>query len=248
MIERLSLVEGVVAGFTDRRDGQSQGKYARFNLSFDVGDEAENVEENRETLFSRLDANLRWSWLKQVHGTDVVNLPSAENLTADAAFTLQKGQVCSVMSADCLPVLLTDQKARFVAAVHCGWRSLASGILFNTLRDVQKALLVEGEDFDASSVVAYLGPCISNRVFEVGSEVRTAFLKLAPEKAESAFSLRSNGKYLADLLLLARIHLEQMRITNISDSGLCTFEDAGRFYSYRRDGQTGRMVSFIYIE
>lgn len=251
MIERLSLVDGVVAGFTDRRGGRSLGQYEAFNLSYDVGDNTENVTENREALFASLGCNVDWSWLKQVHGTQVLALSDEVDLTkdaliADASFTLQPGLVCSVMTADCLPVLITDRNAQFVAAVHAGWRSLAGGILFSTLHAVQKALLAEGKEYDCADVVAYLGPCISNRAFEVGGEVMDAFLKTEPEKSKKAFQLQRSGKYLADLVLLARNHLEQMGVSAISDSGLCTFEDSGRFFSYRRDGETGRMASFIY--
>ncbi len=241
-----SAPSAIVAGVTTRTAGYSQGIYQSNNLSLNVGDAAVHVDANRQQLFDALGGDLSWSWLSQVHGVEVLQLPHAGELIADAAFTLQPNQVCSVMTADCLPILLTDKKSQFVAAIHAGWRSLSAGIVEKTLASIAQALLAENQVLDTSQILAWMGPAISSAHFEVGEDVHEAFLADAPEKSREAFIVKRKGKYHADIFQLGKIRLNLLGVEHIFCDHECTFSQPARFYSYRRDGQTGRMVSYIY--
>ncbi len=222
---------------TTRAGGVSRGPYASLNLADHVGDTAAAVAENRRRLCARLPAEPLW--LRQVHGSAVVDAAAAApDAEADAALTRQPGTVCAVLTADCLPVLLCSRSGRTVCAAHAGWRGLAGGVL-----EAAVAALAESPE----DLLAWLGPAIGPRAFEVGDEVRAAFLAAAPQ-AEAAFAPAAPGKWLADLYLLARQRLQAAGVVRIFGGGLCTFSDAARFYSYRRDGITGRMAALIWTE
>ena len=176
-------------------------------------------------------------WLKQVHGKQVIRLPALPEQEADAAITTQAQTLCVVKTADCLPILVTHQAGKEVAAIHAGWRGLAAGVIEATFAQVQS---------DPSEYMAWIGPAISQAHFEVGPEVRETFLNLHPE-FEPAFVQNQRAHYQADLAWMAEQILHQIGVKQVYQSGVCTYSDR-RFYSYRRDqGQTGRMANLIYI-
>lgn len=206
------------------------------NLAAHVGDDPVAVAANRARLREMLPSEP--VWLDQVHGCGIVSAAQADGIPqADGSCSGKAGTVCAVLTADCLPVLLCDRAGTVVAAVHAGWRGLAHGVV----EEAVKSMAVE-----ACDILAWLGPAIGPRSFEVGSEVRQAFMRFAPE-AELAFSPRQDGKWLADIYLLARQRLARQGVSRVSGGGECTCLDRERFYSYRRDGVTGRMASLIWL-
>jgi hypothetical protein len=228
---------GVRALVTTRTGGVSTGPYASMNLAAHVGDEAAAVAENRRRLRARVPAEPLW--LAQVHGRCIVDAAAAApGVEADGAFARRKGVVCAVLTADCLPVLLCDDTGTVVCAAHAGWRGLAGGVL-------EAAVAAMG--VPASRLMAWLGPAIGPQAFEVGAEVRDAFLAQAPAAA-AAFAARDDGKWLADLYRLAKQRLNASGIARVFGGGHCTYHEAGRFYSFRRDRTTGRMAALIWIE
>jgi YfiH family protein len=228
----------VRAFITTRSGGVSTGPYASFNLGYSTADDAEHVRENRTRLRSALPAEPKW--LKQIHGAEVVDAENVETpREADAAVAREANTVCAIMVADCLPVLFTDESGSVVAAAHAGWRGLASGVVDNTIA----AMVRRGAD--ASSLMAYIGPGIGPGAFEVGDDVYDAYVGRDAEAA-GAFRPLVKGKWLADLPLLARRRLERCGVLRIHGGALCTYSDARRFYSYRRDRVTGRMGAFIW--
>lgn len=228
----------VRAASTTRSGGVSGHPWDTLNLGGHVGDSARAVESNRAILGRALGPGAEnFGWLNQVHGTNVVELPSAGVPEADASVTSVPGQVCVVLTADCLPVLFCDPDNGRVGAAHAGWRGLADGVLEQAVARFERP----------ASVMAWLGPAIGPDRFEVGPEVREAFIRCHSE-ASDAFvaSPQRSGHYLADIYALARLRLASVGVTRVFGGGLCTVTDAGRFFSYRRDGQTGRMASLIY--
>ncbi|MGO1749419.1 MAG: peptidoglycan editing factor PgeF [Marinobacter sp.] len=223
-----------------RMGGVSQSPWASLNLGDHVGDAPNDVLENRTKLANACDLPVdAFGWLNQVHGTEVVSLPAAEAVPeADASFTRVAGKACTILTADCLPVILCDHDGGVVAAAHAGWRSLCGGVLEN---------LVAGMKIPGGRLMAWLGPAIGPRAFEVGPEVKAAFIAQSPQ-AEAAFSALGarEGHYMADIYLLARQRLEKLEITSVYGGDFCTVADSQRFYSYRRDGQTGRMATVIW--
>ena len=229
--------DGIVAGCTTREGGVSEGEFATLNLGAHVGDAIECVTENRQRFTALCDLPAAPLWLEQVHGTDVVVDPdSAEPAAADAVLTRKPGRVCAVMTADCLPVLLVSVNGHELAAAHAGWRGLCDGILENTVQQFQAS---------PNSILAWLGPAISQKNFEVGDEVRQRFVAHGP-RAARFFTHNDNGRWQADLYGLARQRLMQAGIERIYGGDYCTYEDSRRFYSYRRDGPCGRMASFVF--
>jgi YfiH family protein len=221
---------------TTRAGGTSVGKFASLNLSERVGDDPGCVARNRAILRACLPAEP--AWMRQVHGTAVIDAERATADTeADAAVARHPGAVCAVMIADCLPVLLSDRAARTVGIAHAGWRGLAAGVIENTVRAM---------DSSAEDLIAYIGPGIGPRRYEVGEEVRAAFVD-RDRSAASAFSPRRDGKYLADLYTLARARLAAAGVTEVYGGGHCTASEE-RFFSFRRDGATGRMASLVWLE
>lgn len=224
---------------TTRNGGVSRGCYSSLNLGDHVGDDPAAVATNRERVIEITGSQP--SWLTQIHGTNVVDADECSSagpsLQADAAFSRRAGVACAVMTADCLPVLFCDDDGTVVAAAHAGWRGLLAGVLENTV----KAMGVPG-----NRLMAYLGPAIGPQAFEVGEEVLTAFVSLNPEAA-TAFQPSVQGKWLADIYLLARQRLLQKGIDRVFGGVFCTVNEPERFFSYRRDGQTGRMASLIWL-
>lgn len=227
----------VRALITTRHGGISTGPYMSLNLGDHVGDDPAAVAENRRLLRARLPAEPLW--LKQVHGTRCIDAAwAASGAEADAAFTRMPGVVCAVLTADCLPLLLCDDAGTVVAAAHAGWRGLAAGVVETTVA----TLGIPGE-----RLLAWLGPAIGPRHFEVGDDVRGAFIAL-DARAAGAFSARRAGKWHCDIYLLARRRLEDLGVCRIAGADFCTVRDETRFFSYRRDGATGRMASLIWLD
>jgi len=237
---------GVRALASTRAGGVSQGAFAGLNLAAHVGDDPRHVAVNRLLLSRMLPAEPLW--LRQVHGTRVLAAlhgidpagPGAEGpeAEADACVAHRPGRVCAVLTADCLPVLFCDDAGSVVGAAHAGWRGLAAGVLENT---------VAAMGVLPDRLMAWLGPAIGQPAFEVGSEVREAFTSRDP-RAAGAFLARDGGKWSCDLAALARQRLEAAGVTRAFGGGLCTFSAPRRFYSYRRDGATGRMAALIWLE
>lgn len=222
---------------TTRTGGVSAGAYASLNLATHVGDDPAAVEENRRRLRTHLPAEPLW--LSQVHGNAVARVGEAvAGVEADAAVARRKGAVCAVLTADCLPVLLCNDVGTVVAAAHAGWRGLAGGVIEAAVRATNEP---------PARLLAWLGPAIGPQAFEVGAEVRAAFLAHSPDAA-AAFAAKENGKWLADLYGLATQRLNALGVERVFGGGFCTFNEAERFYSYRREGNTGRMASLIWLE
>ncbi len=231
----------VRALITTRAGGVSRGAYAGLNLGLRSGDEVEAVRRNRASLRHWLPAEPLW--LRQVHGTTVAEADAMEGSPeADAAVARRPGAVCAALSADCLPLLLCDQEGTVVAAAHAGWRGLCSGVIEQTLRAM---------DRPPQALLAYLGPAIGPAAYEVGAEVRAAFIAAGREgdpESAAAFAPGKPGKFYADLYALARRRLARGGVERIYGGGYCTYTERERFYSYRRDGATGRMASLVWIE
>jgi YfiH family protein len=238
-----NIIAGVTTkGLTSKEQGAKEAQFATNNLALHVGDDERAVLANRAQLARDLGIPLEnFYWLNQVHGTDVVTAPFTGLPNADAVISRTPNSVCCILTADCLPILLSNQQGTEVAAIHAGWRSLAAGVIENTIDAMQSS---------NASILAFLGPAISQQNFEVGSEVKQAFIDI-DKNAEQAFVASSNtGKYMADLKLLAKQRLQTLAVPaeNISAIDTCTVDDDKRWYSYRRDGVTGRMLSFIVMK
>ncbi|MFB8831158.1 peptidoglycan editing factor PgeF [Azotobacter sp. CWF10] len=227
--------ERVRACVTTREGGISAAPFDSFNLGDHVGDEPVAVTENRQRLQSGLGCEP--AWLRQVHGVMVVPADPALAPEADASWTDRSGIACAILTADCLPVLFCDRAGTRVAAAHAGWRGLAGGVLEATL----DALAVAPEN-----LLVWLGPAIGPAAFEVGPEVREAFLERHPQAASAFVASRNPGRFMADLYRLARIRLAARGVEAVYGGGLCTFQDA-RFYSYRRAPRTGRFASLVWL-
>jgi hypothetical protein len=224
---------------TTRIGGVSVGSYASLNLGAHVGDDAPAVAENRLRLRTALDLSREPLWLNQVHGTAVAEAVQHEAPpTADASFARASGQACAVLTADCLPVLFCDRDGTRVAAAHAGWRGLAGGVLDSALTSMGVA---------PDRVLAWLGPAIEPEAFEVGAEVREQFLTRSAENAQ-AFKLNARGRWQADLYDLARRELARLGVTRVFGGGFRCFADRDRFFSYRRDGTTGRMATLVWMK
>jgi len=232
----------VRAAFSTRAGGVSRGVYAGLNLGALSGDDPAAVAENRRRLAAALGLPAEPCWLWQVHGTRVVRAPFQKNSAAppeaDAIYTTQTGVVCAVLAADCLPVLLCDEDASVVAAAHAGWRGLAAGVLEATVAALPVA---------PARLLAWLGPAIGPEAFEVGTEVRAAFLAADPGAAPAFRPGPAPGKWYADLFALARQRLARIGVARVHGGGLSTHADAARFYSHRRDGRTGRMAALVWL-
>ena len=230
---------GVRAFFTTRAGGVSEGEYGSKNLGERSGDDPERVARNRLILRACLPTAPRW--MTQVHGTRVADLDGLEHgavPVADAAVTGVKGCVAVVQTADCMPLLLCAASGARVGAAHAGWRGMAAGVIENA---------VAALDADPSRVIAWMGPTIGPTAFEVGPEVREAFLREDPA-AENAFAAHAPGKFMADLYALARRRLQRAGVREIHGGGFCTYREDQRFFSYRRVQRSGRMGAFIWME
>lgn len=227
-----------VHAFTSTRNsGFSLGSWDSLNLGTNCGDDPKCVEKNRQSLLRMLPSEP--PWLNQVHGTEVIGWEKAKGgrAEADAIVSSETGQVCAVLTADCLPVTFCNQIGTRIAVAHAGWRGLASGVLENTILAM---------DCRPSDLMAWLGPAIGSRAFEVGSDVVDAFVN---SNAENGIAFKPHrDRWLADLYQLARLKLARAGITKISGGVYCTYEEDDRFYSYRRDGLTGRLATVIWMQ
>lgn len=222
---------------TTRTGGFSEGAWASFNLATHVDDDYDRVMQNRRLLAEQLILPSEPCWLTQVHGIKVIDSVAAQN-EADAFYTDSAGVVAAVLTADCLPVVLTNKTGSAVAVAHAGWRGLADGVIEKTVASFPK---------HDPAYHAWLGPAIGPAAFEVGAEVVDAFVA-QDKNALAAFVQRDQCHWLADLYQLARLRLRQLAVTNITGGDYCTFSQADQFYSYRRDGVTGRMATLAWIE
>jgi len=237
---------GVRALSTQRSGGVSAAPFDSLNLGAHVGDSAEAVAENRRRLCTAAGLPAEPVWLSQQHGTNVLDLDGAHDAPcgedasagADASVTRRRGRVCAILTADCLPVLLASESGAAVAAVHAGWRGLAAGVIEATVRALA---------LPTQSLLAWLGPAIGPVHFEIGAEVREELLCADPQ-AEAAFERNARGRYMADLATLARRRLERLGIARIYGSDACTYAAPKDYFSYRRDGRTGRQASVIWLE
>ena len=231
--------DAVKAFTTTRIGGASEGICASLNMGYGINDERSNVHENRRRVTEHWHLPSEPIWLRQVHGTRCVSAVEGQRgEQADASVAHSVGTVCAIMTADCLPVLLAAHDASVVAAAHAGWRGLCGGILEQT---------VAATGTPGSELIAWLGPAISGAVYEVDAPVRDAFLRESPQD-EDGFQANRPGHWLADLYWLARARLTRAGISTISGGERCTYSESDYFYSYRRDGSSGRMASFIWLE
>ncbi|SFB51359.1 conserved hypothetical protein [Pseudomonas sp. NFIX10] len=226
----------VKACVTTREGGVSLAPFDSLNLGDHVGDDPTAVAENRRRLIDRF--VITPAWLQQVHGIAVVEADPTQVATADASWTATPGVACTAMTADCLPVLFCNRAGTRVAAAHAGWRGLANGVLEATLDSLA---------VPANEILAWLGPAIGPQAFEVGPEVREAFIAQRPEAVEAFAASPNAGKFLADIYQLARLRLAARGVTAVYGGGFCTVNDP-RFFSYRRNPHTGRFASLIWIE
>lgn len=224
------------AATTVREGGVSASPYDSLNLAAHVGDLPEHVAENRRLLRTALELPAEPLWLEQVHGVRVMHADAAQDRRADAAVAAAPRQVCAVMTADCLPVLFATSDGGKVGAAHAGWRGLAGGVIEATL----EAMAEHPRD-----LMAWLGPAISQAHFEVGDEVRQAFMDVDPS-ASAAFIPNARGRWQADLYALARQRLNRVGIEAVYGGEHCTFREREAFYSHRRDARSGRMATLIW--
>lgn len=221
--------------------GLSLPPFDRFNLGMRCGDDPETVRANRDELVRHTALPAMPHWLRQVHGTTVaiepMQAPEGLEPEADAAVSKTVGSVLAILTADCLPVLFCSRDGDVIAAAHAGWRGLAAGVLEATIAEMPAA---------PANVLAWLGPAAGPQAYEVGEEVRTAFVDTDPRNCDVFVATRP-GHWLCDLYALARRRLADAGVTSVYGGGLCTISDPQRFYSYRRDGRTGRMASLIWI-
>jgi polyphenol oxidase len=233
----------VCAAFTLRSGGVSAPPFDSLNVGTHVGDAAAAVSENRRRVCEHLRLPGEPIWLEQVHGTDVIDLDrvrspaSAAPPISDAAIARRAGNVCVMQVADCMPVFFASRDGSAVGAAHAGWRGLAAGVLEATVARLGVA---------PEKLIAWLGPAIGPRHFEVGDEVRAAFLR-HDAGATEAFRANARGRWQCDLGALARRRLGALRVTAVFGGDWCTYADPIRFFSYRRDGQCGRMAALIWL-
>lgn len=226
----------VKACVTTRAGGVSVAPFDSLNLGDHVDDDPGAVAENRRRLTDRFD--VRPAWLQQVHGIAVVEADPTRVATADASWTATPGIACTAMTADCLPVLFCNRAGTRVAAAHAGWRGLANGVLEATLDSLATP---------ADEILAWLGPAIGPQAFEVGPEVREAFIAHLPQALQAFVPSHNAGKFMADIYALARLRLAARGVLAVYGGGLCTVTDP-RFFSYRRSPRTGRFASLVWIE
>lgn len=237
----------VKALITTRNGGVSESPFGNFNLGLHVGDDEKAVNENRSLLSEAIGGEIASQWVRQVHDNHVIDVHGElveESTEADAIYTQRDNVACGVLTADCLSVLFTDVAGNEIAVAHAGWRGLAAGVLQKTL-----------EHFSAEpvSILAYLGPVIGPCHFEVGNDVRQAFQALGIKEIENQLPVlfqesETPGKWMADLYAIARIILASKGVLQVFGEPLCTYCEFDQFYSYRRDGQTGRFASVIWKE
>ncbi|MBI5447281.1 MAG: peptidoglycan editing factor PgeF [Gammaproteobacteria bacterium] len=227
---------------TTRKGGVSQGPYAQLNLSSQVGDDPNAVNTNRHLLRQHLSLPNDPIWLHQAHTVHVLCIDEKTSSSADdphdASYTQRRAQVCAVLTADCLPLLLCNKTGTLVAAIHAGWRGLAAGVIEHTLQQLPAK---------SDELLVWLGPAMGPQAFELGPEAKESLLTHAPAGSEAAFRPASPGKWWGDMYELARIRLRAQGVRAIYGGDYCTYTQSDLFYSYRRDKTTGRMASLIYL-
>lgn len=227
--------DNVYAVTTLRTGGVSKDSYKSFNLATHAGDDEFSVAQNRIRLIALLNLPAEPMWLEQIHSNKVMCLDEQpQNMQTDASYSLKPGVICTVLTADCLPVLLCNPSGTKIAAIHAGWRGLLTGIIENTFKALNETQLM-----------AWLGPAIGPERFVVGKEVRAAFGKKSSTFLR-AFQAHGEDKWLADIYQLSRIILTELGVEKIYGGEFCTVIDKERFFSYRRDGETGRMATLIW--
>lgn len=230
--------DNIKAVSSARIGGFSAPPYNSFNLGSHVGDDPETVNKNRHYLAELAQLPESPRWLQQQHGTQLINSRDWQaDIQADAIFSHTVNHVCTIMTADCLPILLCNKQGDFIAAIHAGWRSLAAGIINKTIARF---------NCDPQDIIAWLGPAIGPTQFEVGLDVYATFIRHSSQ-ASQAFQQTDATHYLADIYCLAKQYLTACDVTAIFGGNFCTVTDSERFFSYRRDGITGRMASLIWI-
>ncbi|MDC1311804.1 peptidoglycan editing factor PgeF [Burkholderiales bacterium] len=237
LIPQWSVPNSVRAIFTTRQGGTSKGDHDSLNLSYTVGDDHKHVSKNRELIQKILPSAP--FWVKQVHGSKLVQAEHSQSTTeADALYTQQQRTVCSIMTADCLPVLITNTSGDEVAVAHAGWRGLAEGILENTVRRFSAS---------STSLIVQLGPAISQKNYQVKEDLLQRFLEL--DCGYQQYFLRSHsGQYFADLYGIATHQLKDLNVKKITGGNHCTFEQSYEFFSHRRSQPTGRMAAMIWLD
>ena len=239
IIPQWPVAPHVHALVTLRSGGYSSGPYASFNLADHCGDDPAVVRRNRQLLREHFNLPAEPAWLQQVHSNRIIRVDQGTSgAEADGSWTSAAGVVCVVMTADCLPLLICNRDGTRVAAVHAGWRGLHAGVISNAVTALAT---------DPAELLVWLGPAIGPQAFEVGPEVVHAFSDRLPENA-AAFTRTDEQHWLCDLYRLARLELARLGIGSIHGGNLCTYTDSERFYSYRRDGKTGRIASLIWLE
>ena len=235
-------VPNYIKSFQTTRNGGFSKKedYRSLNLSKNVGDDRNCVDLNLGQIEKKIKNSL--FFLSQNHGNEIIQLPQAQlNLNADAAYTKVNIQVCSVLTADCLPILLTDTKGSFVAAIHAGWRGLGNGIIENTVHTIRSP----------NDLIVWFGPCISQEMLEVGPEVYSFFMQ-RDENIKKAFIPKKNNKFLLSLTTAAQIKFINLDVKLLYGNGItqkyCTFAQQDQFYSFRRNQKTGRMATMVWID
>ncbi|VAW91747.1 FIG00003370: Multicopper polyphenol oxidase [hydrothermal vent metagenome] len=239
--------EKIQALSTTRKGGSSRSPYDELNLATHVNDNSEDVKQNRRRLTQHSSLPAEPSWLEQIHSDKVVRLTPQnyqQAFIADASYTTDKNIVCCVMTADCVPVLVCNKQSTWVAAVHAGWKGIANGILKKTLQ-----IYSEKMAGDLADIHVWIGPAISGKAYEVGQEVKEAFIQ-QDAILEKAFTRQDTSHYLLDSSYAVQLQCVQQGVSTkqISTENFCTYQDSKRFYSYRRDGiHTGRMASMVWL-
>jgi YfiH family protein len=228
----------VRAWVTERAGGASSGSYAALNLATHVGDSPERVAENRAILTAGLPLPSEPAWLEQVHGATVLDLDRDAVGAADGAVTSRAGVVCAVLTADCLPVIFATRDGRRVGVAHAGWRGLLNGVLPAAVRALRSP---------PAEIVAWLGPAIGPASYEVGADVRDAYLARDAASA-AAFVPNARGRWQADLYALARASLAGAGVTDVHGGAFCTYREADRFFSHRREAPCGRFATLVWLE
>lgn len=228
----------VRAGTSVRIGGHSKSPYNELNLANHVGDDSANVKKNRETLSHHLELPSEPIWLNQTHSSDIISIDTIpENNDADGSFTRKQNNVCAIMTADCVPILFCNKDGTKIAAIHAGWRGICGGIIENAIKEFS----------ESETILTWIGPCISSEHYEVGKDVYDGCLNHS-NLLKNAFKQTSTNHWHADLAKIVRILLENAGVGAIYECKLCTYKMDDLFFSYRRDGNTGRTASMIWIE
>lgn len=240
LLPKWSAPKNINVVSTTRLDGVSKAPFSSLNLGDHVGDNHNDVVLNREKLITLAQLPTAPTWLNQIHSTKVITLPYSDSMnppSVDAAYTNTAKQVCCVMTADCLPVVICNKEGTEVAAAHAGWRGLLDGILENTVNH-----------FSSTELIAWCGPAIGPTAFEVGDEVKQQFCDKDPQAISAFTPSQNHNKWLANLELLATQRLQSVGVKKVYYSNLCTYSNTEQFFSYRKEGETGRQATLIWFE